>query len=476
MNLQPDVTSPTPRSAAADSYDNTECEKLIDVASVEGDEDDDDGDYFGVQQVQGTIQPKPVISDKCNLVYFSFLLFGLSSVIPWNFFITANGYWMYKFRNVSTDEPLPLDTKSELQVMFSSYLSIASMIPSTTFLLINTLISSKVHHEVRSNVALAGMLILFTITAAFAKINVDDWQNEFFIITMVTVVLTNSFVAVFQGAVMGIANAFPAKFMQALMNGQAVGAIFASLVNIISIRIGVSPENIGIIYFCFGILTLIITTLTHCALRKVRFYRHYITQIKDAEDRAATHNMFYGLKENRIAQIFKKIWVYGFCAIFIFGGTLAVFPAVAVLVISENAYNGSPLTNQYFIPVCCFLIFNLGDLTGRVVASVVPKGSVQSSCLPFLSAFRLLLVFGVMLCNAQPRHHLPLLFSSDVYYILIMLFLGLTNGYLINLTVIYAARKVTVEFREIAGAMMAFFLGIGLAVGALISEVLVKCL
>lgn len=39
--------------------------------------------------------------DSYRLVYFIFFLMGISSLLPWNFFITARDYWSYKLSNSS---------------------------------------------------------------------------------------------------------------------------------------------------------------------------------------------------------------------------------------------------------------------------------------------------------------------------------------------------------------------------------------
>lgn len=47
-----------------------------------------------------------------------------------------------------------------------------------------------------------------------------------------------------------------------------------------------------------------------------------------------------------------------------------------------------------------------------------------------------------MVCNAQPRQNLPVLIASDWYYMIIISFFSLTNGYLANITVMSAPKYV----------------------------------
>lgn len=40
--------------------------------------------------------------DSFNLVYIIFFLMGIGSLLPWNFFITAKHYWLYKLSSNTT--------------------------------------------------------------------------------------------------------------------------------------------------------------------------------------------------------------------------------------------------------------------------------------------------------------------------------------------------------------------------------------
>ena len=79
------------------------------------------------------------------LISLIFYCLAMSTLLPWNFFINVNGYWMYKFRTVSngTNDTSVAADLNHLQVEFMSYLSNAAMIPNVTFLVLNGIIGHR---------------------------------------------------------------------------------------------------------------------------------------------------------------------------------------------------------------------------------------------------------------------------------------------------------------------------------------------
>ncbi len=64
--------------------------------------------------------------------------------------------------------------------------------------------------------------------------------------------------------------------------------------------------------------------------------------------------------------ILLKILPYALSVFLVFAVTLGCFPAITVLVRStDTGPEGSEWANTFFIPVACFVLFNVGDYAGR---------------------------------------------------------------------------------------------------------------
>lgn len=59
-----------------------------------------------------------------------------------------------------------------------------------------------------------------------------------------------------------------------------------------------------------------------------------------------------------------------------------------------------------------------------------------------LSIARIVFIPLIVYCNAQPRAHLPVLIHSDVVYIILSALLGLSNGYIASLCMMYGPKYV----------------------------------
>ena len=93
---------------------------------------------------------------------------------------------------------------------------------------------------------------------------------------------------------------------------------------------------------------------------------------------------------------------------------------------------------EFFVPIGGFLIFNLGDLAGRMVAGLVkwPSSSRTGSTLTLLLALaRTAFIPLLLFCNVSPgdRHLTQPYFKSDAVFISLNILFSLSNGYIVNI-------------------------------------------
>lgn len=159
----------------------------------------------------------------------------------------------------------------------------------------------------------------------------------------------------------------------------------------------------------------------------------------------------------------------------VFWVTLALYPPITILVVPRHP-NTSPWTGRYFLPLACFLLFNSGDLAGRLISRFCPLNQKSKYLLLSFSLLRVILIPLIMVCNVQPRNYLPVLFENEIYYIVFMSILGLTNGYLFTNAMINGPNVAPEELKENAGFILVAFLGLGLTLGSFTSNILLRLL
>ncbi|KAL1506038.1 hypothetical protein ABEB36_005473 [Hypothenemus hampei] len=415
--------------------------------------------------------------DRFYAVYVIFYVLGIVTLLPWNFYITANDYWMYKFRDTLVHDHTvtgsEVKNKTTLQAEFTSYITVASALPSLLFLILNAFISHKISASKRILGSLICMLVLMLVTLAFVLIDTDKWQYSFFMLTLAIIVLLNVCSAILSGSVFGIVGNFSPVYITATIGGQALGGIFAAVAEIVSLAIGASSTHSALVYFSIGNSTIILSIVLYIILTKTVFYKYHIedkfVSISDFGTSSSTAQLVCH------KEVARKTWVYGLSMFLVFGISLCIYPGVAALVQSENKGNGSKWNDVYFVPTITYLLFSVGDYLGRIGAGKILKPRNESVLL-ILSLSRFVFIPLLMLCNAQPRSNWGVFFDKDYQYIIILFLCAISNGYLANLSAILAPKKVDDFEKEAASLMITVFMGVGLALGAGISLVMVKLL
>ncbi|XP_031449773.1 equilibrative nucleoside transporter 1 [Phasianus colchicus] len=434
--------------------------------------------------------------DRYKAVWLIFFILGLGTLLPWNFFMTARQYFIDRLADPQNTSCLSNQTSvgtaselSYLQSMFDNFMTLCSMVPLLIFTCLNSFIHQRIPQQIRILGSLVAIGLVFLITAIMVKVTMEPLP--FFVFTMVSIVFINSFGAMLQGSLFGLAGLLPASYTAPIMSGQGLAGIFAAVAMIISISIGAQQPESYIGYFTTACVAILLAVVSYVLLPRMDFFRYYSMKDKteyrvynaelETKRDLIKKDEPNGMEQNNskiipvhnpdekpsVISIFKKLWVMAMSVCLVFTVTIGVFPSITAKV-STTLGKGNKW-DLYFISVSCFLIFNVFDWTGRSLTALFTWPGKDSCLLPVMVVLRVIFIPLFMLCNVQPRDHLPVIFSHDAWYIIFMIFFSISNGYLASLCMCFGPKKVLAHEAETAGAVMAFFLTLGLALGAAIS-------
>ncbi|KAL6487514.1 hypothetical protein MHYP_G00041400 [Metynnis hypsauchen] len=423
--------------------------------------------------------------DTYCLVYGIFFLMGIGSLLPWNFFITAKHYWLYKLSNDSSsaghEEP-----QTDLSDYFESYLAIASTVPSVLCLILNYLLVNRLSAEVRILSSLFVILVVFVITTVLVKVDVSGCRGQFFAGTLASVALVSGASNLLSGSVFGISGHFPMRISQALISGQAMGGTLSAVAAIVDLAAASDVTTSALAYFLTADVFILLCIVMYLLLPKLAYSKYYMEAACTGPSTSDSirprpesngHGSPTAVSVPPLKPILRKTWLLGFCVFYVFFISIMIFPAISSGIQSVDKDSDNPWTTVYFVPLTSFFLYNVADFCGRQVTAWLQVPGPTSRLLPTLVLCRTVLVPLFMFCNYQPRHHLhQVFFAHDLFPVVFVCLLGLSNGYLGTLPMIYGPKVVPRELAEPAGVAMSFFLTMGLAVGSAFSVLLVHCM
>ena len=192
------------------------------------------------------------------------------------------------------------------------------------------------------------------------------------------------------------------------MQGQGLGGIFATATNVIILTFGINKVDAAFYNFLLASLFLTVTMIAFLGMTCTKFYQFYdnalirpiggetqplLIQVDQEEVKASTY------------RVTRQIWIWALAIFTNFMATLCVYPGLAVL--AKSIDSGHDWNDVYFIPVGCFLVFNVGDFVGRTLAGLIkrPKASKLGSVFVLAAALlRLGFIPAFLFCNTAPQH------------------------------------------------------------------------
>ncbi|KAF6734199.1 Equilibrative nucleoside transporter 1 [Oryzias melastigma] len=217
--------------------------------------------------------------DKYFGVWLIFFMLGLGTLLPWNFFMTATTVWTrFRFsviqlqpdrlklcselleckhkhdgvalcwllqyftsrlKDSSSSDLLVNQTEAAgqrrtvLEAIFNNVMTMCAMLPLLLCTCLNSFLHSLIPQRLRVMGSLLVIMLVFIITAILVKVPLDPLP--FFCLTMVKIVIINSFGAVLQGSLFGMAGLLPASYTTPIMSGQGLAGTFAAFAMICAI-------------------------------------------------------------------------------------------------------------------------------------------------------------------------------------------------------------------------------------------------
>lgn len=178
---------------------------------------------------------------------------------------------------------------------------------------------------------------------------------------------------------------------------------------------------------------------------------------------------------HHLLSVQKRIALHCFCILYIFSVTLSVFPSITARVGSTSPTERGWRSPLLFIAIH-FVIFNTSDSLGRCLPSISAKIFVVKSekLIVAFTLLRTLFVPLFLLCDIRSSTLPPLTPSEkyifgDLLFFLILFLFGLTNGWLATCIFVQGPSTSSLKDdgeRALAGAVLSFWLTLGLAVGS----------
>jgi solute carrier family 29 (equilibrative nucleoside transporter), member 1/2/3 len=114
------------------------------------------------------------------------------------------------------------------------------------------------------------------------------------------------------------------------------------------------------------------------------------------------------------------------------GAFQSVFPPITISVVPVN-----PSIDPLIFSSIHFLVFNIGDFSGRYLCSIPRLLIWSAERLLTLSLIRTLFIPLFLMCNIGTRTEPPLI-NSDILFFMILLIFGASNGYISSLCMMSA--------------------------------------
>ena len=414
------------------------------------------------------LAPKKGLSNRA--LYILFMLQGIGLLFPWNTLLCAGGYYGSRLAELPA------------AVTIIPLFAIIFMTVKLGFLIFSSFIFHLISPEQQVIFSGVGNTIVF-VGLTLMPLSTSMSLDSFFGVTLMLVFFASLFSAFSNNGLYTILGRYSPSMIQALSNGQGLAGILASGIKIICIVATSSTDMSSMeIVLTYTASTVIIGI---CAALFVIYHERpdkapSTSDVKIVSDgpadiivAAQPINSTFADKLAHVVTLFKdycrvfsEIYFYAISVFLVLCLTLAVFPSFFFV---TAPLNGSDSYRQLW-PFIHIFLFNLGDWVGKSLPLIKALAINNPVFMFVLSILRFVHIPFYLFGNVYVSTSLWKGMSSDAFFYFESVILGVLNGYLATLSMMYGPSAVrNEEDRPKAGTVMIFSLTLGLAVGAYIS-------
>ncbi|KAL8879432.1 MAG: hypothetical protein Q9198_002949 [Flavoplaca austrocitrina] len=403
-----------------------------------------------------------------RLNYGIFILLGAAMLWAWNVFLAAFPYFQQRFW-----------FSPYLLTHFPAYITSISTITTVASMTVLAHLQRSASYPQRIIASLCLIFVSFTVLALSTTFFQSVSEQGYFGFLMIMVFVASLASGLCQNGVFAYVSGFGvAEYTQAIMIGQAIAGVVPAIAQIVSVlslpeqdspEPGAAPEGSAsaFAYFLTATAVSLITLIAFLYLARSRKIAGKTIETAEGIETAEEEEQ----AERKVVSLWtllKKLRYHSMAVFLCFAVTM-FFPIFTQAILSVRDPGTAPRLFQRacFIPLA-FLLWNTGDLLGRLVAGVPQLALVHwPRTLLLLSALRLVFIPLYFLCNLQGR---GAIINSDAFYLIVVqLLFGLTNGYIGSSCMMGAGEWVEKDEREASGGFMGLMLVGGLSVGSLLS-------
>lgn len=408
----------------------------------------------------------------------------------WNALMAVAPYFKRRF---ASSKPI-LDNFQAAELSVSTVANLASMI-------VLTKLQANASYARRIVISLLGNSVMFLLLAISTRAFLGVSPGTYLGFLMTMVLVTSVGTGFMQNGSFAYVSRFQRpEYMQAIMLGQAVAGVLPPIVQIVSVLSAGETETVpgqdsstsAFSYFLAATGVAAVTLLAFCYLHISYRPGNNGKPVQTAstagdEDSTTDHSIerddnteidaqdseVDGSKSVPLTYLARRLF-YAAIAVFLNFAVTMVFPVFTQEILSTNPNPPPLLQEAAFIPLG-YLLWNIGDLAGRVIP-LVPRLSLATrpKVLLILSIVRIVFIPLYLMCNIQQTEEQAaagskVVLPDVIYLLLVQLPFGVSNGYIGSCCMMGAGGLVEEDEGEAAGAFMGLMLVSGLAVGSLCS-------